>query len=80
MIVIERLIYICLGLFGGWLLGGALTTIWFVINSLLLGYGDHGPEWLNIVNRWIQGVSILAGLLFSQWLYAYRRKRKSKES
>lgn len=70
-----RLILLFLGLILGWVLGGALTLIWFIFNSIVLGYADRGPRWVNTVNTVIQIISILTGLIASQWYYHYAHKK-----
>ncbi len=70
-----RLILLLLGLILGWVVGGALGVVWFIFNSILLGYGDSGPEWVNTVTTWIQIISVLSCLIASQLLYHYSQKK-----
>jgi len=55
-----------------------LNFFWYFFVSLILGYGDSAPDWLFPIQGQIHTiiflVSILIGLIASQWFYYYARR------
>jgi ABC-type antimicrobial peptide transport system permease subunit len=74
----TRVILIFFGLLLGGLLGLVLNFFWYFFVSLILGYEDSAPDWLFPIQGQIHTiiflVSILMGLIASQWFYYHARK------
>ncbi len=72
---VIRAILLALGTIVGWIMGGVLTLVWTIFNSLVLGYSDPGSAWVNTVSTVLQITAILTGVVASQWFYHYAHKK-----
>jgi hypothetical protein len=69
-------IYSTIGILLGALLGVVLSWLWFFFRLFILGYGDSGPSWINVVTDFLLGGSIIIGFLGGQFLFVIERKNK----
>jgi hypothetical protein len=59
----------------GFILGYALLWVWFLFSRIILGYGDSGPSWLNIVNDIFFYGGLMAGIIAGQlWFFLKKAK------
>jgi hypothetical protein len=77
--VIERFLLLCVGITVGWFLSVAVSFLWFMFVVVTFGYGDSAPMWYveiqGAISYAIIAVSLLTGIIASQWLYNYARKK-----
>ncbi len=70
-----RIVLLAIGLLLGWVTGYVVGFLWYFFKLIVLGYGDSGPQWINNVYDVIWAVSILSGIVVSQWYYSYAHKK-----
>lgn len=72
MKMIAKWIYFSfIGTLVGFLLSIVLSIGWFLFSWIVLGYGDSGPEWVNILSYAVIILSFVVGFALGQvWFIA----------
>jgi hypothetical protein len=70
--------YFVLGCLTGLVLGLILGWVWFFFRLIILGYGDSGPSWINIVSDYLFWGGFFLGIIGGQILFYIERKEEKK--
>ena len=72
-------LYTLLGVLLGSLLGYLFVWLWFIFTLFILGYGDSGPSWINMVNNILFWSGLIFGIMGSQLLFFIDWKKYKRE-
>ena len=79
-----KIILLIIGAFLGFVLGGAIGSMWYVFCALILGWGDSAPDWYfkiqGTVQTTIMLTSIIIGMFGLQFLYKRAQKKRKTEA
>ncbi len=82
--ITKTIILLIVGGFLGFVIGGAINSIWFVFRALILGWRDTAPEWYfkiqGTVQTTIMLISIIIGMFGLQFLYERAQKKRKTEA
>ena len=71
----QWLKYTVTSVFLGFVLGYVLLWAWFLFSRIVLGYGDSGPSWLNIVNDVVLYGGVVSGIVAGQLFFIFRKDK-----
>ena len=80
----KWVIYFSISILLGCVLGYVFVWLWFLFSVFLLGYGDSGPPWVNLISDLVffigLGVAIIGGqiLFFTYWGKKRRMGRRGR--
>ncbi len=82
--ITKTIILLIVGAFLGFVIGGAINSIWFVFRALILGWRDTAPDWYFKIQGTVQTtitlISILIGICGIQFLYKRAQKKRITEA